>query len=175
MARQIHIVAILLMVQGALECMMGILLGIAGLVFPSMFTWMNEMGKQQPPPPGGGPAPEFPQEMAWLMFAIYLGLGVVTLLVGVLRILAGVQNVRYQGRTFGIVALFLGVVPFFTCYCAPTSLGLMIYGLIVYFSHDSAHAFEWRKQGKTPEEIWHRLTRPRHGPDEDFGERSIMK
>ncbi len=155
--------------------MMGILLGIAGLMFPAMFTWMNEMGKQQPPPPGGGPAPDFPQEMAWLLFAIYLGMGVLTLLVGVIRIIAGARNLRYRGRTFGIVALFLGVVPFFNCYCAPTSLGLMIYGLIVYLSHESAQAFELREQGKTPEEIWRRLTHSRHRTHEDLGETSYME
>jgi len=34
-----------------------------------------------------------------------------------------------------------------TCYCAPTSMGMMIYGLIVIFHSDSARAFELAEKG----------------------------
>jgi hypothetical protein len=147
-----------MIVQGALECMMGILYGAAAFMFPAMLQWMNDMVKMQPPP-AGGPVPQMPEEMGWFIAVIYIVAGGATLLVGVLRIIAGIYNLRYQGRAFGIIALFLGVIPFITCYCAPTSLGLMIYGLIVYFNEQSARAFQLGAQGRTPAEIQSMLAR----------------
>jgi len=40
-----------------------------------------------------------------------------------------------------------------SCYCAPTSIALFVYGLIVYLNSDVATAFEMAEQGVSPKEI----------------------
>ena len=142
MHRQIKIVAILLMVEGSLETLMGILLCVMG---PVMMTFM----KAAPPPstPGAaGPPPE-------LFGVLYVGMGVVTLAAGVLKVVAGIRNVSFKGRVLGFVALGSCVMSMASCYCLPTALALGIYGLIVYLDQRSAQAFQMGASGMAPEEI----------------------
>ena len=73
--------------------------------------------------------------------------------VGGLNIAAGIKNLKYRSRTLGIAALCLGIVPVFTCYCAPTAIGILIYGLIIYLNRDVSRAFEMGEQGISPEQI----------------------
>jgi hypothetical protein len=54
--------------------------------------------------------------------------------------------------------LFFNILPMLTCYCLPTSLGLMIYGLIVMFQPDVAQAFALADDGMPAEEIRARLS-----------------
>jgi hypothetical protein len=161
MARQVPIVAILMIVQGALECMMGALLGLAAFLFPSMFDWINQMAQRQPVA-AGQPIPQMPPEMIRLITIIYIALGIAAFIAGVFRISAGCYNIRYRARGMGIAALFIGILTFPTCYCAPTSLGLMIYGLIVYFSGETGRAFALVAEGKSPEAVKAMLERERH-------------
>jgi hypothetical protein len=104
-----------------------------------------------------GPVPQLPDEFGWLLMAIYIVIGGLTLCAGVFRIFAGISNLRYRRRAFGIVALFVGLVPIVTCYCAPTSLALLIYGMIVYLNDQSARAFVLGDQGMSASEITDRL------------------
>ncbi len=46
----------------------------------------------------------------------------------------------------GILALVSGAAMLLFCYCFPYSLGLLIYGLIVYLSPDAEAAFRWRQE-----------------------------
>ena len=87
--------------------------------------------------------------VAWM----YGGIGVVVFLIGVLQVYAGIRNLSFKGRTVGIVALSLGILTAFTCWCAPTSLGLAIYGFIVYLSPAVTHAFQLRKEGVSKDNI----------------------
>ena len=141
MHRQVKIVAILLIVQGALEVAMGLFLCVMG---PVMFSLMSS----SPPPSSGGPTPP-----AALFGGIYLAMGLITLIAGVLKIVGGARNVKFRGRTLGFVALASGVVSMASCYCVPTALALGIYGLIVYLNERSARAFEMGDAGMPGEQI----------------------
>ena len=142
MHRHIKIVAVLLIVEGSLETLMGILLCVIG---PVMMTFM----KSAPPPPSAaGPAP--PPE---LFGAIYIAMGVVTLVAGVLKIVAGIRNVSFKGRTLGFVALGSSVLALASCYCIPTAIGLAVYGLVVYLDQKSAQAFQMGASGMPPDQI----------------------
>jgi hypothetical protein len=74
-------------------------------------------------------------------------------LCGALRIVAGIFNVRYRRRGLGMVALGLGLLTMITGYCAPSSIALAIYGLIVYVNEPVVAAFELGEQGRKPSEI----------------------
>jgi hypothetical protein len=141
MHRQIKIVAILMMVEGALEGLMGIFLCVMGPV-------MMELFKSAPPPTHGGPAP--PPE---LFGAIYLAMGIPTVLGGILKVVAGIRNVSFKSRTLGFIGLGSSLLSFASCYCIPTALGVGIYGLIVYINEKSAQAFQMGDSGMPTDQI----------------------
>lgn len=144
-ASHVPIIAILMMVQGGFELLYAVLLFVMGVVMPMA------MAKAPPGPPAAqGPSPLV---MASLIGGVYLALGAALLIAGVLKLTAGFRNYRYRGRTLGIVALFSGLVTLFGCYCFPTALALLIYGLIVYFDRQTVYAFQLGAQGQTPEQI----------------------
>ncbi|HYT91160.1 MAG TPA: hypothetical protein VEL76_20775 [Gemmataceae bacterium] len=149
MARQVPIVAILMIVQGALEGLAGALFLVAAFVVPPL---LEEAARQQP-----AGLPMLPETFKQFAMAIYLALGAVALVAAPLRIVAGIRNLSYRGRGLGLTALFVGGLSMLTCYCAPTSLGLMIYGLIVYFNEETAWAFRLGEQGMSTEEVKKRL------------------
>ena len=161
MYNQVPIVAILMIVQGALEFLMGGFLVVMAIIVPPM---MEDMMRRQPggPPPG---MPFMPADFATFAMAIYLAMGVAGLLAAPLRIIAGIRNLLYRGRTLGITAMFVGLLSGLTCYCAPTSLGVLIYGLIVYFNQQTARAFEMGEQGMSGREIREALAHRRHRPE----------
>lgn len=142
MHRHIKVVAILLIVQGGLEAIMGILLCIMG---PVMMTVMQSA----PPPSSGGSAPPPPE----LFGAIYIGMGVIALIASIIKIIAGIRNVSFKGRTLGFVGLGSCILSLATCYCMPTALGVGIYGLIVYINERSAEAFRLGETGMPTDQI----------------------
>jgi hypothetical protein len=144
MVGHVAVVAVLMMVQGGLELLMGLGLVVMGTVFPTMMRAQEMRGGAD------GPSPEM---VGWMMLAIYGGLGVVTLIAAGLHIYAGLRNYRFRSRTLGIVALAGGMVTVFTCYCAPTSIALGVYGLITYLNYEVSQAFVMGEAGKTREEI----------------------
>jgi hypothetical protein len=91
--------------------------------------------------------------VASLMAGFGLVAGALAALAGLLQIVAGIVNLGFKGRTLGLVALFSALAGSLTCYCAPTSIALAIYGLIVYFNSDVARAFELAGQGHSPNAI----------------------
>jgi hypothetical protein len=75
------------------------------------------------------------------------------LVVGALRIVAGLFNLRYRRRLLGMTALGLGLMLIFTAYCAPTAIALAVYGLIVYLNEAVIAAFNMGDRGCKPAEI----------------------
>ncbi|MGI8979375.1 MAG: hypothetical protein ACR2FY_09125 [Pirellulaceae bacterium] len=142
--QQVRVVAILNCVQGGLECLMGtFLVGMA--VFVPIMIRMEQRNN-----PGINSAPA---GMEWIMVAVYGGIGGVVLIAGVLRIYAGLQNFRYRKRVLGIVSLVCGLASMIGCYCAPTSIALLIYGLIVYLHPAVQTAFEMGDKGTPADAI----------------------
>jgi hypothetical protein len=147
---QVQVVAILMIVNGSLVSLMGLFYALMG---PTMFALM----RLAPPGPPGGPGPGTTETT--ILSLIYPAIGLPVLTAGVLNIVAGVRSLKFRGRVFALVALFANLVPVFTCYCMPTCVGLMIYGLIVFFQSDVARAFERVAAGVPPERLkhgWHR-------------------
>jgi hypothetical protein len=135
---QVTVVAILMIVQGTLVSLIGLLCMIAG---PAMFSL-------------SGSSHQAEEERVIALFGgIYILFGGLLLGTGGLNIAAGIKNLKYRSRTLGIVALCIGGLAMFTCYCAPTAIGLMIYGLIIYLNQDVSRAFEMGEQGASQDQI----------------------
>ena len=150
LVRQVPVVAILMMVHGVLISLAGLGLLAFAVFMPQMMrsSMRDAMENQQ-----GVEMQESMEQAQMFMLVIYGGLGSVILVAGGLSIFAGIRNLRYQNRVLGIVALGVGFVTVFTCYCAPTALGLGVYGLIVLLNSDVALAFQLREQGCTTDQI----------------------
>lgn len=137
MVSQVFVVAILMIVQGCLVALMGLMLeALAAFV-----QWAPDQFNQGQ------------QEMSQVLMLVYAIMGAGLLAIGGLQIVAGYRNLQYRGRTMGIVALSVGLLPVFTCYCAPTAIGLAIYGLIIYLHNDSLRAFQLGEQGYRRDQI----------------------
>ena len=112
-----------------------------------------------PMPVAPMPVAPFPVGFEWMMLAIYGSMGLVSLVIGVLGIWAGIRMMRFRGRTFGIVALSSGLLSLAGCYCLPTAIGLFVYGLIVLLNPSVKHAFEMGEQGHSANEIQNHFAR----------------
>lgn len=134
MVNQVRVLAILMFVQGGLESLMGAMLLIAG---PAMLLDRS------------GPGPKPPAALGAIIALMALPI----LAAAGLKVAAGVFNLKFRKKALGLTAVISSVVPMFTCYCAPTALALLIYGLIVLLNGEVAQAFEMAAQGSTPEQI----------------------
>lgn len=134
MVGHVPLVAIGLIVQGALEILFGLMMLFAVLVF----KLVPEADLQGLPP---------------MLNALLIGLAVPPLLCGVFRIVVGIFNLRYRRRILGMTALGLGLLTMMTFYCAPTSIALAVYGLVVYLNDSVIAAFALGDAGKKPAEI----------------------
>jgi hypothetical protein len=141
MVNHVPIVAGLLIAQGILETLMGTFLIVMGIVVKVGAG--DELRRSNP----GAPF-----DLSNLGLLIYGGMGALNLTVGILNITAGVKNVKYRGRVLGIVALCSGLLTLFPCYCFPTAMMLLVYGLVVYLNPEVVRAFEMG-EGLTPAEI----------------------
>ncbi len=130
MVHQVRTVSILMIIQGSLTALVGLLYAALG---PAMFALMQAQSSRT-----ANPADE---TVLRLMLVFYLVMGLALVVVGALNIFAGIRCLSFRGRTFAIVALFGNILPVFTGYCAPTSIGMLIYGLIVLFNGEVAAAF----------------------------------
>ena len=129
----VWIVAMLMIVQGFLEILFGI-----GMLFMALFFTMIRM-------------PEMDNREAFMVFCYVLA--VPGIICGALHVVAGMMNYLFRGRALGMVAMGLGLLTFFTAYCAPTAIAIAIYGIVVYLNESVIHAFELRKQGRSREEV----------------------
>ena len=134
---QVTTLAILMIVQGALEAIIGFTLLVMG---PAMLSTKPTMSRSD-------------QEAVGIVSAVCIILGVLILLTAGLKIVAGIKNLKYRGRALGMAALISSIVSMLTGYCAPTAIALLIYGLIIYLNDDVRRAFEMGEQGVPPEAI----------------------
>jgi hypothetical protein len=129
----VPIVAALLIVQGLLE----IGFALFGLAFAAFIFW--------------GPQKELAgQHGIGIMYVIISTPG---LPAGSLRIVAGTFNVFYRRRGLGIAAMAVGLITLMTGCCSVTSIGLAIYGLIVYVNEPVIAAFAMGDSGRSSAEI----------------------
>jgi hypothetical protein len=140
MVNQVQVVSILMIVNGALVSLMGLFYAAMG---PLMFTIFT---LAPPPGPQGGPN-QADKAFFTAMSAVYVVIGLPTVVCGVLNIVAGIRSLYFRNRILALVALFTNMITLFTCYCSPIAVGVMIYGLIVMFQPDVALTFRRVAQG----------------------------
>src|SRR4051812_43953208 len=119
MVHQVKTVGILMLIQGSLTLLMGLTATAAG---PIMYIASQS--------PQTNPSD---QTVLMVMSICYLVGGLLLLGVGAVNVWGGVRCLHFRSRTFVIVALFGNLLPVFTGYCLPTSLGMLVFGLIVLF------------------------------------------
>lgn len=145
--QQVPVIASLFIVQGILLFLFGLL----GTGYAFFFTQMPEF---MPPPNQQNAQMQAQLEqqtfIAGLVFAV-LAAGV--FLLGGMHFVAAFLGFKFKYRYFGIVTMILGLGSMFTCYCAPTAIGLAIYGMIIYFHPAVAQAFEMGKSGLKHQQI----------------------
>lgn len=127
LVRHVRVVATLMLIQGGLELIAGIVFGLIAFLVP-----LAMMHDQQEGPP---------QEFFWGMTAVYVVFAIAALTAATLHIMAGLQNRQFRGRTLGIIAATGGLATLFTCYCLPTAVAVGVYGLIVLLNEEVAEAF----------------------------------
>ncbi len=116
--KQIPVVGILNIVQASLEFLMF-------LMMVAMSAFM--IGMQNSPQ-----LQKVPNAASMQFVGIgYAVLGAFIGVTAILRLTSGILILRKKGRIFSIVVSIIGLVSVFTCYCAPTSLALSIYSLVV--------------------------------------------
>ena len=91
----------------------------------------------------GDPPPEAVLAMADVVYAVMI-LG--ALVPGIMQIFGG--YFVYNGRRyrFAMAALFAGLTSMCVCYCGPTAVGLLVFGLIVLLDNDVKQEFARRSQ-----------------------------
>jgi hypothetical protein len=140
----VRVLAILMLVQGALELVMALGFGAMAIVMPRIMEADLHRGPNPPQMP-----PNFS-----MIFGIEFGVfGAMVLTAAVLHITAGLRNYRFRGRILGIVAMAGGVLTFLTFWCLPTAIGLGVYGLIVYLNGSVSEAFRMGEAGCSTNEI----------------------
>lgn len=132
---QVPVIGILMIVQGVLELLLGLFMVAMAGFFPLMMAIDPGMGRGMGPGQGPGAPP------VWIIGIVYVVLGLVISIPGILRIYAGYNVYRFRRRIFAIVVNCLGFVTLITCYCAPTAIALGVYSLIVLLQPSVVSAF----------------------------------
>jgi hypothetical protein len=144
MVNQVRVVAVLNGVQGVLELLLAMLtLFLAAFFYALREQLMNDAFRHEADP----------ESAVNFMTGLFLVIGIITLITGSLRMIACIRNFFFRSRTLGLVSLFLGLVTAFAGYCAPTSIAIAIYGLIVMFNSEATEAFEMGNQGRSADDI----------------------
>jgi hypothetical protein len=138
--------AVLNAVQGILETFVGIGASVLGVALPAIG---KIEGVRQAQGNQGGQS----DQMMFFAGIVYLAIGIPVLASGILRIVAGVQNFRFKSRVLGLVSIIVGVAPVFTCYCGPTAIAMLVYGLIIHLDPAVVAAFKMVSEGKTVSQV----------------------
>lgn len=123
---------------------LGIVLIIHGVLTTGMGLFMLAYGGFFMAELSGLPQAEGAEDADFMSGVVLLTFVVIALthmVPGLLQAWAGWRLRTFRGRTFGIVALCLGLVTFIGCYCGVTSTALLIWGLIVLANAEVARRF----------------------------------
>lgn len=145
--KQIPVIASLMIVQGSL--LLILVLVMVGYAF--MFSKLMEMAGNDPQQP-----PQVKEMLKVQQQVLPYIFGAIAIFAGILAIMhfvAAYFGFCYKHRVFGIVTLIAGLGASLTFYCAPTAIGLGVYGLIIYFNPAVKKAFELGKSGMKSAEI----------------------
>ena len=71
-----------------------------------------------------------------VMVGAFSVIGLVHMVPGVLQVWAGVQLRAFRARGLALAGLGGGLVTVLGCYCSPTSIAMLVWGLIVLMHED---------------------------------------
>jgi len=134
MVGHVPLLAGLMVGLGALEVVLAVVFAFFGLVSLAL------------PPEAGLPN-------AGMLAALYGGMALLVGACGILRAAAGFYALRFRRRQLAMAALGMGLATTFAGLCAPTAIGLAVYGLIVLLNESVVAAFEMGSRGRSPSEI----------------------
>ena len=140
--QQVMVVSILQIVVGALELIASAILAVYTGIFGAMSTGVG--------------IPEGEEEALFvfgIISAVTLFLGLAIFIAAVLRIWSGIAGFKFKRRKMAIFASVLGMTSALTMYCSVFSIGMLIYGLIIYLDRNVKRAYEMAEQGMTPDQI----------------------
>jgi MFS family permease len=126
---QVPMLGIVMMIHGTLMVGSGIYAVSFGGLFAQSFA-------ERAPTDGSGDG-----ELGGIFLGASMLFGIALLVPGVLQVLSGWKARTYRGRSFAIAALVSGLVGSIFCYCAPSSIALLIWGLVVLLGEDVAARF----------------------------------
>ena len=141
--QQVMVVSILQIVVGALELLVSAILAVYTGILGAMSTGAIEM-------------PEGEEEALFvfgIISAVMLFFGSAIFIAAVLRIWSGIAGFKFKRRKMSIFASVLGTTSALTMLCSIFSIGMLIYGLIIYLNRDVRRAYEMAEQGMTPDQI----------------------
>ena len=141
--QQVMVVSILQIVVGALELLVSAILAVYTGILGAMSTGAIEM-------------PEGEEEALFvfgIISAVMLFFGSAIFIAAVLRIWSGIAGFKFKRRKMAIFASVLGITSALTGFCSIFSIGMLIYGLIIYLNRDVRRAYEMAEQGMTPDQI----------------------
>lgn len=141
--QQVLVVSIFQIVVGGFELVMSALLAIYTGVFGAFSMGMIDV-------PEGEDDPRF---IFGIVSAVLLFFCLLIFLAAVLRIWSGIAGFYFKRRKMAITATILGMSSALTMYCSVFSIGVLIYGLIIYNDRNVKRAYEMAEQGMTPEQI----------------------
>jgi hypothetical protein len=143
-ARYVPTVAILMIAHGVLMFVAACgLIGMTVFMTPQIAQQIEDQQKMQRAQNPN--APVFTKD-GWqtMLTAIYGGMAAVLCIIGVVNLFAGIQNYRYHYRILGVISLVINMGAILFCWCLPFSLGLLIFGMIIYLSPEADRAFQWQ-------------------------------
>jgi hypothetical protein len=114
--------AITMMVHGVLTAGLGVYYLVFGTFFAGSI-WSVPASEQAAEP--------VDELLPGIMLGAFVFLGMVQILPGVLQIWAGYRARTFHSRGLALAALIVGLAPALGCYCGPTSVALLVWGVIV--------------------------------------------
>ena len=154
---QVNVLGILMAIYGVILGLGGLGVGGYGFALPELIAeaqnnpqFQNNPGFQNNPAFQNNPeAEEVMEVMAIGMFVTGGGL----LLSGMFYVFSGISVVKFRRRGLAIVTLSLGLATSLFCYCAPTTIAIAIYGLIVLLDGPVVQAFKLASDGHDANDI----------------------
>lgn len=130
--RHLKPLAIVLMVHGGLILLGGMFALAYGAAMAGALPSMSQ------PISAHGPAALTGAVLVWAL----VGEGALHLMVGALQGWAGWRIRQYRSRWLGLTALLAGLLTMLGCYCLPTSVALLVWGLIVLLNPAVVERFD---------------------------------
>lgn len=141
--QQVLVVSIFQIIVGGFELGMAAILAVYTSVFGAFSMGMIEVPEGE----------NDPRLVFGVISAITLLFGLMIFVAAVLRIWSGIAGFYFKRRKMAMAATILGMSSALTLYCSVFSIGILIYGLIIYCDQNVKRAYEMAEQGMTPEQI----------------------